>query len=336
MLEGKVSAVIFVKKILLLVMILGFTGTSLVIATETEKKVVIAKVGDIPISIFEFQREMHRILPMYSNFHKGISKEKEQEVQKQALQTLVDQAHKVRYAFANEISVSAMALDERMEKVMSKFQNEEAMANALGDESLDELRSSVYRMMLAKKAEEAAVDSQTNYTDEEIRGFYAKNPSMYQLPMQYKASHILIKIDPTLVGKERDRLYAKANDLAQKAKAGEDFFNLAYYNSDEDSKFVGGDIGYFYSGRVDKAFEDAIKDLAVDEIAGPVETISGLHIIKLTDVKDPRAMTFEEVKENIQKTITDSKRKTLYNKWIKALRMQMKPEVFHPELVGIL
>lgn len=315
---------------------LSLVGICQVMATDTIKKVVIAKVGDIPISIFEFQREMHRILPMYSNFHSGISKDKETEVQQQALQTLVDQAHKVRYAFANEISVSSTELEGRMEQVIAKFENKNAMAKALGDETLADLRSSVYRTMLAKKAEEIAVDRQTNYTDDEIRGFYVKNPSMYQLPKQYKVSHILIKIDPTLIGKERDRLYAKANDLAEKAKSGEDFFNLAYYNSDEDSKFVGGDIGYFYSGRVDKSFENAIKDLDIDEIVGPVETISGLHIIKLTDVKESRSMTFEEVKDNIQKTITESKRATLYNTWINALRTQIKPEILHPELVDIL
>jgi parvulin-like peptidyl-prolyl isomerase len=335
-LEGKGVTVALAKRVLSCLLILSLFGVCNVMATETIKKVVIAKVGDISISIFEFQREMHRILPMYSSFHNGISKDKEVEVQQQALQTLVDQAHKVRYAFANEISVSTKELEERMEQVISKFENKDVMAKAMGDETLSDLRSSVYRMMLATKAEEAAVDSQTNYTDEEIRGFYAKNPSMYQLPKQYKVSHILIKIDPTLVGKERDLLYAKAKDLAEKAKAGDDFFNLAYYNSDEDSKFVGGDIGYFYSGRVDKSFESAIKDLEIEEIAGPVETISGLHIVKLTDVIESRAMTFDEVKDNIQKTITDNKRKTLYNIWINALRTQIKPEILHPELVGIL
>lgn len=328
--------VFVVKKLIPALLLWGVLGIGSVLAADPVEMVVIAKVGDIPITVFELQREMYRILPMFSSFHSGISEEKEQEVQKQALETLIDQAHKVRFSFKNEISVSKADLDQRMKQVKGKFADQSKMKKAMGKETVEDLRSSIYRMMLAQKAEDVAVNNKVNYTDVEIEGFYKKNPSMYQLPRQYRASHILIKIDPSLVGEERERLIAKANDIAEKAKSGEGFFDLAYFNSDDDSKFVGGDIGYFYSGKIVKEFEAAIRDLSPGEIVGPVETISGLDIIKLTDVKAARAMTLDEVRDNIQKTIVDKNRNNLYQEWIKGLREQVIPEVYHPELQGLI
>ena len=293
---------------------------------------VIAKVGNTEITVYELKREMHRILPMNTTFHGGISLEKKKEVRAAALSNLIERGYKIEYAFAQKMSVSNSAIDKRLAKVKAKFKTSEALQKALGKEKLEEFRASVKRLLLAKKAEDTAVNSKAEFSSAEVHSFYEKNKDMYKKPRQYRASHILIKVDPSLVGAEREKLVAKANDLAEKAKAGEDFYNLAYYNSDEDTKFVGGDIGYFHSGQAVKEFEDAIKDLSPGDIVGPVETISGIHIIKLTDKQEPRLLTYAEVKDKIKKKIEDNKRTALYDTWMTQLKSQYKAEIIHPDL----
>ena len=43
-----------------------------------------------------------------------------------------------------------------------------------------------------------------------------------------------------------------------------------------------GDLGPFYPGDMQKAFEDAVKQLKVGEMSGPVSTDSGIHLILRT------------------------------------------------------
>lgn len=288
---------------------------------------VVARVGDLQITKYELRREYQRIRPPRVG-HATLPTEKVEDFKFQALDNLIEQAYKVQYALANELSVSNTAVDERLAKVREKFKTDEELEKALFGEGIGPFRASVHRMLLAQKAEEQVVTEKAKASDEEVSRFYRENKSMYMRPRQYRASHILIKVDPTLVGEQRQELLDKAEDLARRAKAGEDFYNLAYYNSDEGTKFVGGDTGYFHSGQVVKEFEDAIKDLKPGDIVGPVETISGYHIIKLTDVKAAKQLSLGEVAGKIHETLEKKKRDVLYSDWMASLKQQYEVEVY--------
>lgn len=288
---------------------------------------LVARVGTIPVTTYELVREIQRLVPLNSTYHGGLSKDKVVEVKEQALDAILERTYKVQYALEEEISVPNDAVDQRLEKIWEKFKTPEALQEALGKESLVAFRASVYRMLLADKAEEVAVKSKATVSDDEVRAFYEENKAMYRRPKQYKVSHILVKVDPTLVGAAREKLFSRAVDLAAKAKAGDDFYNLAYYNSDDDTKFVGGDLGYFHSGQVVKEFEDAIVNLQPGEIVGPVETISGFHVIKLAEVQDERLLNFDEIAGKLRKTMEEKKYAAIYNEWMGALKKKYSGEI---------
>lgn len=288
---------------------------------------IVAKVGDLQITKYELRREYQRLTPPRMG-HAKLPTEKVEEFKFQALDSLIEQAYKAQYAMENELSVSNTAVDERLANVREKFKTDEELEKALGGEGIAQFRSSVYRMLLAQKAEELVVTEKAQVSDEEIRKFYQDKKSMYMRPRQYRVSHILVKVDPSLVGEQRQELLDKAKDLAKRAKAGEDFYNLAYYNSDEGTKFVGGDTGYFHSGQVVKEFEDAIKDLQPGDIVGPVETLAGFHIIKLTDAKEAKQLPIEEVAGKIRETLEEKRQKILYQDWMASLKQQYPLEVY--------
>lgn len=289
---------------------------------------IVAKVGSVEITTYEVGREMRRILPFNSTFHGGLAPEKVDKVRQDALENLIERGYKIQYGLLNEISLPKGAVEEKMKQVKEKFSSEKELEKALKGESLSAFRSAVHRLLLAKQVEEEVVDKKARATDEELRRYYEEKKGMFYRPTRYKASHILIKVDPALPEAERVKLLVKAEDLTERALAGEDFYNLAYYNSDEDSKFVGGDIGYFHSGQVVKEFENAVKDLKPGDIVGPVETLSGFHVIKLTDVEPPRQMTFEETEPKIRKILEEKRREALYREWMDELKKQYKVEVY--------
>ncbi len=298
--------------------------------TALAEPIIIAEVADTPITVYELNREMQRILPMNSSFHSGISEEKVAEVRTESLDNLIDQGYKVQYALAQKISVSKADLDKRLEKVHEKFPNRKVLQKALGEEDLEDFYASVKRILLAKKAEVMAVGSKSKLSDAEVREFYEKNKRMYNRPKQYRASVILIKVDPSRIATDKEPARLKAETLAEQAKAGEDFYNLAYYNSDDRTKMVGGDIGYFHTGQIVKEIEDAIADLKPGEVAGPVETLKGFNIIKLTELNEPKQLMFEEVKVKIRQSQEKKKYDALYDAWMAELKKRYQHEIFIP------
>ncbi|OHB33719.1 MAG: hypothetical protein A2X84_02810 [Desulfuromonadaceae bacterium GWC2_58_13] len=299
-------------------LLLGISVVSPAVADSS----VVAEVGGIPVTSYELQREFQQMIPMQVSFHGGISKEKLTEIQLKAHEKLIDQAYKVRYALAEEITVDSALVEERFSAVKAKFPDSDAFIGALGDEGADGFRASIYRKLLADKAEEAAVNRRVVVSDEQVARYYEERRASYMRPRQFKASQILVKVDPGSNKEERMALRERGESLLARARAGEDFYDLAYYNSDDRSKYVGGDLGYFHEGQTVAEFEEALKKLKPGEISDLVETMYGFHIVKLVESNAPRQLTFDEMKEKIRKNLEKETRDTLYEEWMQSLRAQ--------------
>jgi len=287
---------------------------------------LVAKVGSVPVTEYELQREQNRIMPMNATFHGGISPDKVAKIRADALQNLIDRAYKVNYALIEEIALEKGALDQRVQQIQKKYKSNREFEKATGKEGVAGVRASLYRELLALKAEQVAVAAKVTIADAEVSRFYESNKASYMRPRQFKASHILVKVDPSSNKDERDKLLKKAQDLADKAHKGEDFFNLAYYNSDDRTKFVGGDLGYFHEGQTVKEFEAALKKMQPGEISEPVKSMVGYHVIKLVEVNEPRLFTFDEVKEKIRKNLEDKMRERIYGEWMDGLKAKFVVE----------
>lgn len=301
--------------------VLLFAGLLLVPTMVNAKdNAPVAKIGSVPVTNYEVQRKAQRLLPLAGGYHKGVSADKIAEVQESALQDLIEQAYKVQYAIAEEISIDNSAVEERVKPVLAQFKNKKELEKALGGETVNAFRATVYRELLAKKAEDIAVDALVQVTDDQVRAFYDKHKETYKRPRQFKASHILVKVDPSSNAEQREELKKKAEDLLARAKAGEDFYNLAYYHSDDRSRFVGGDLGYFHEGQTVKEFEDALKTMQPGDVSDLVKSLYGFHIIKSVENNDPKQLTFEEIKDKIRQSLEKKEREALYEKWMSALK----------------
>lgn len=77
---------------------------------------------------------------------------------------------------------------------------------------------------------------------------------------------------------------AKAQDILNQVKEGKKTFaELAQQFSEDSTKSVGGDLGFFGRGQMVKEFEDAAFALPVGGVSGLVRTQFGYHIIKVEE-----------------------------------------------------
>ena len=131
-----------------------------------------------------------------------------------------------------------------------------------------------------------------------------------------------MRVDPASNKQEREALQKQAQQLAARAKAGEDFYNLAYYNSDKSDKFryVGGDLGSFHEGQISRDYQQVLDKLKPGEISEPFTTRMGYVILKLVEVNAPRQYEFDEVKDKIAADMKTKQREALYAAWMAGLK----------------
>jgi parvulin-like peptidyl-prolyl isomerase len=85
------------------------------------------------------------------------------------------------------------------------------------------------------------------------------------------------------VERSKDEAKKRAEEIAGRAKKGEDFGKLAKEMSDGPSGPRGGDLGKFTPDRMVKPFSEAAFALEPGGVSGVVETQFGFHVIKRTE-----------------------------------------------------
>ncbi|KIO49248.1 SurA N-terminal domain-containing protein [Nitrosospira sp. NpAV] len=145
-------------------------------------------------------------------------------------------------------------------------------------------------------------------TDEAIK-YFEEHRSEFEQPEERRASHILITVSAAASDAEKAAARAKAEQLLiQVRQAPQNFAELAKQHSqDPGSAINGGDLGFFARGMMVKTFEDAVFQMKLDEISNLVETNHGFHIIKLSTIKPPKLVSFDEVKSQVEEELKKQK-----------------------------
>jgi peptidyl-prolyl cis-trans isomerase C len=139
--------------------------------------------------------------------------------------------------------------------------------------------------------------------EKDARAYFDANKSNFDT---LKARHILIRTPDSAVplgaGKKAltdPEAKAKADEIEQRLKKGEDFAAIAKAESDDtQSGAAGGDLSSFPAWSMVPAFSKAALALKKNEVSQPVKSEFGYHIIQLLD-DQPR--TFEQAKDEVGK-----------------------------------
>jgi peptidyl-prolyl cis-trans isomerase D len=136
--------------------------------------------------------------------------------------------------------------------------------------------------------------------DEDVlRARFEEQKARFVTPESRLASHILIEVAAEAPEVDVETVRQAAEDLANRAREGEDFALLASENSqDIGSASEGGDLGWIEPGYMVQAFEDAVYELSLENpISEPVRTGFGWHVIYLRDIRPAEGMSFTEARD---------------------------------------
>jgi peptidyl-prolyl cis-trans isomerase C len=124
---------------------------------------------------------------------------------------------------------------------------------------------------------------------------YKANPKRFDLPEEFGASHILVRV-------ETPDAKAKAQAILAELKAGADFAKVAREKSEDTNAKEGGDLGFFPPGQMVPPFDAAVQKMQKPgELSDVVETQFGYHIIRFNGRRASGVRTFEQVREPLMR-----------------------------------
>jgi peptidyl-prolyl cis-trans isomerase D len=142
------------------------------------------------------------------------------------------------------------------------------------------------------------IGSGTEPDEEFLRNRFEQQKGRFISPEQRLVSHILVEVSASADEASKQTARQKADELAQRARAGEDFAELAREHSDDiGSSENGGDLGWLEPGVMSETFEEAMYALSLERpVSDPVQTGFGWHVILLRDIQPAEGMGFEEAR----------------------------------------
>ena len=140
------------------------------------------------------------------------------------------------------------------------------------------------------------------------------------------ARHILLLVSSS--HKDTARTEQLADSLYQLLVEGADFTELAkQFSSDEESKKMGGELGWYPVEQMTPEIKEGVKDLETGQVSRPLRSPFGIHILKSLDRREGRKLTLEDDWDTIKDMVRRKKTNEVVTEWVEKLRQDIFVEI---------
>lgn len=158
----------------------------------------------------------------------------------------------------------------------------------------DLFRENIEQQLLQQRLIEREVQPRIRVSAQEIDDYIEGIRSETEEQQRYRIQHILIAIAPSATKEDVQAATIRANASLAKLKAGADFAAEAASSSDGARALQGGDLGWRTLQELPGFLSDALRTMQPSDIAGPLRSANGLHIIKLLERQTADQTQLEE------------------------------------------
>lgn len=302
--------------------IIGFLCASLTSLAAQESKTS-ATVNGVAISQKKVERETNALIPQES-FHATVSDEKRKELEKKAVENLINKELLLQYAKTQNIIVTQKEMSDEENRIVKSLSGQKKLEAALGKAnlSLREFREEIIADLTIQKLYDQKI--KMTFSQEDLKEYYDKNKYKFKEPEKINVQMIYTRNNPEI--KEGRKIARKRVDEAMsKLKAGEDFGTVASKYSNDMSRIKGGDLGLIHKGRIENAAAEKVAfALKKGEMSSIVETDIGCFIFRVKERKEANQLSFNAVKESLSEELKASREKEKMDKLLEALKKQAK------------
>lgn len=185
----------------------------------------------------------------------------------------------------------AQVSEEMLQNAIAEIAHNNKMTPAQFRANLDkqginykQFAQSISNEIIVNQMRSREIGSRIKVTDNEIN-HYIETHSNLNDNDSYHLGHILIALPETASAKAIQKAKEQAVNIVAKLRKGQDFRELAMSSSDDEQALKGGDLGWRSAGEIPTLFADIVTKMQPGDIAEPIRSPSGFHIVKLLEAK---------------------------------------------------
>lgn len=245
---------------------------------------IAAIVNDGIVLHSELQEEMQRIAARLRA--QGTQLPPQQVLAQQVLERLVVQRIQLQRAERVGIQVSDEVLNQALASVAER--NSVTLAELPALLARDGIDYAAYRedlrnQITVEQLRQRDVMGRIGVSPKEVEAYLGQQQGKAGERMEYRLAQVLVALSPTATPQEVDAARQRIDEVYRRAQDGEDFAKLAVTYSDGQQALEGGDLGWRKGAELPSVFADVVPGLTAGQIAEPIRSSSGFHLVKLID-----------------------------------------------------
>ena len=253
-------------------------------STQRASDYIVAVVNSEPVTNLQVRQEMQRLAQFLSQQQQQIPSN--DVLAEQALSRLISDRTQIQFARESGIKVDEFSLDEAELSVARQNQVDTAeMYRRLSADGISrsQFRNGLREQMLLARVREREVTQRIRVSELDIDQYLLEQQASNSHALaEVNIAHILLALPESPTQAQLAAAQAKAQQVLERVRAGEDFSKLAREMSQAPDAEVGGIFGMRPADRYPPLFVDAVQKLDVGALT-TVRSGAGIHVLRLLD-----------------------------------------------------
>lgn len=215
-------------------------------------------------------------------------------LQEQIIDQLISDKLQEQEADRIGVKIDDTKLNQALEEIAANNkQSLQQLRQSIEDSGVTyaEFRDKIRQELATSEARNVLVRRRINILPNEVDSLASLMAQKTSQSVEYKISHIQLKIDDT----NKDKMEKLADNIVQKLKNGANFTTLALTYSKGPKALQGGNWGWMRKEEMPTIFADHISLENKGSIIGPFRSGLGYHILKIEDTKGLDSVSVTEV-----------------------------------------
>ncbi|WP_382327981.1 peptidylprolyl isomerase [Hydrogenophaga sp. UC242_50] len=248
---------------------------------------IVALVNSEPVTNNEVRQRLLRVEQQIAQ--EGTAMPARDVLVREVLEQIINERAQTQQASELGITVDEAAVTQAEQAIAAQNQlSPDELRRRLAAEGIDinRFRNNLRNQILLQRVQERQVDSRVRVTDADIDDFIREQRGNNDLAsLELNLAHVLVAVPEGATPERIQELQARAQGVADRARAGADFAQLARESSDAPERANGGLFGMRPANRLPTLFVDATRTLNAGGVAGPLRSPAGFHVLKVIEKK---------------------------------------------------
>lgn len=252
---------------------------------------IVVVVNSEPITNNELRVRMLRAEQQLAQ--QGIAVPPRNELASRMVDLMINERAQLQVARETGVRVDEAMIDQAMQTVAQQNQvSVDVLKRRLQAEglSLTQFRNDLRDQLLLARLREREVESRTRVSDQEADQFILEQQAAGTGTAEINLAQVLVAVPERANETQVSALRARAQRVVERAQKGDDFAALVNEFSEAPDKRQGGQLGLRPADRYPDLFVNAVRNVPVGGVVGPLRSGAGFHVLKVLEKKQVSAV----------------------------------------------